>query len=89
MPMKDSRSVGVMVENFRSKNYNDLARELNALVEEFRVIDSDHQIAKLHAYINQWGILKTWTRRRNEGTQSLKDLPESERPLQKLFQMGE
>jgi hypothetical protein len=88
--VEKSDTAKLMVENFCSKNYNGLARELNALVEEFHVKDRDHQIAKLHAYINQqWGILKAWTRRRNEGTQSLKDLPESERPLQKLFQMGE
>jgi WD40 repeat protein len=78
------------VEAFQIAKYNELANELNILVGQFQTLDCDHQIAKLHAYVNQWGILKTWTRRQNEGTQqSLKDLPESERTLQKLFQMGE
>jgi hypothetical protein len=78
------------VEAFQIAKYNQLANELNILVGEFQTLDRDHQIAKLCAYVNQWGILKTWTRRQNEGVQhSLKDLPESERTLQKLFHMGE
>ncbi len=78
------------VEAFKSAKYNDLVNELNGLAAEFQTLDRDHQIAKLHTYINQWGILAAWTRRKGEGVeQSLKDLPQSERTLQKLFQMGE
>ncbi len=54
------------VEAFKSAKYNDLVNELNALAGEFQTLDRDHQIAKLHTYINQWGILTAWTRRKGD-----------------------
>ncbi len=78
------------VEAFKTAKYNELVNELNALVGQFQILDRNHQIAKLHFYINQWGIHTAWTRRNREGIQqTLKDLPESERTLHKLFQLGE
>ncbi len=84
-----SNMAKLMVEAFDSKNYNGLAEELNALVEEFQALDRDHQISKLHAYVNQWGILTAWNNRRAQGVQNLSALPASDQSLQKLFQMGE
>ncbi len=84
-----SNTAKLMVEAFDSKNYNGLAGELNALVEEFHTLDRDHQISKLHAYVNQWGILTAWNNLRAQGVQNLSALPESKQSLQKLFQMGE
>jgi hypothetical protein len=77
------------VEAFNAANYNDLSNELNALVEEFHSLDRNHQIAKLHTYVNQWGILVAWTNRRARGTQSLVNLSPSEQTLQNLLRMGE
>ncbi len=84
-----SNTAKLMVEAFDSKNYNGLAGELNALVEEFQALDRDHQISKLHAYANQWGILTAWNNLRAQGVHNLAALPESQQSLQKLFQMGE
>ncbi len=84
-----SNTAQSMVEGFNSKNYNRLASELNALVEEFHTLDRDHQISKLHAYVNQWGILGAWNNLRSQGVQNLSGLPESKRSSQKLFRMGE
>jgi hypothetical protein len=78
-----------MVEAFNLKNYQGLAGELNAFVQEFQALDRDHQIAKLHAYVNQWGILTAWDTLRSQGVLNLSALPESGRSLQKLLQMGE
>jgi WD40 repeat protein len=79
----------LIVEAFKTAKYNELANELNALVGEFQILDRDHQIIKLHTYINQWGILNAWKNRQDRGIQSLENLPLSEQTLQKLFQMGE
>ncbi len=85
----ESNTAKSMVEGFDSKNYNGLAGELNALVEEFQALDRDHQIFKLHAYVNQWGILKAWNNLRSQGVQNLSALPASQQSLQRLFQMGD
>ncbi len=84
-----SNTAKSMVEAFDSKNYNGWARALNPLVEEFHTLDRTHQLSKLHAYVNQWGILTAWNHLREEGMQNLSALPESKRSLQKLFQMGQ
>ncbi len=84
-----SNTAKSMVEAFASKNYNALAVELNALVEEFHTLDRDHQISKLNAYVNQWGISTAWNNLRSQGVMNLSALPESKQSLQKLFQMGE
>ncbi len=74
-------------EAFNSTNYNQLIGELNAFVEDFSGLDRDHQIARLSAYINQWGILKAWNTLRSGGVYSLSALSESQ--LKNLFQMEE
>jgi hypothetical protein len=84
-----SNTAKLVVEAFDSRNYNRLAGELNALVEEFQGLDIAHQISKLHAYVNQWGILKAWNNLRSQGLENLAALPESKQSWQKLFQMGE
>jgi hypothetical protein len=84
-----SNTAKSIVEAFNSKNYNRLAGELNALIEEFQALDRDHQISKLHAYLSQWGILTAWNHLRAQGVQSLSRLPASKQSLEKLFQMGE
>jgi WD40 repeat protein len=75
------------VETFNSAKYNELATELNALVEEFQALDRNHQIAKLRTYIHQWGILPAWNKRRAVGVQKLVNLP-APQTLQSLLQMG-
>jgi outer membrane protein assembly factor BamB len=77
------------VEAFNSKNYHRFAGELNALIQEFHTLDRDHQISKLHAYVNQWGILTAWNNLRSQGVQNLCALPASKQSLQKLLRMGE
>jgi hypothetical protein len=78
-----------MVEVFNRENYQGLANELNTFVQEFQALDRNHQIAKLHGYVNQWGILKAWDTLRSQGILNLSELAESKRSLQQLFQMGE
>lgn len=77
------------VEAFKAEKFNELAVEINDLVEEFHILDRDHQIAKLHAYINQWGVLRSWTNLNTNGIQSLSQLMASDQPPQNLFKMGE
>jgi hypothetical protein len=77
------------VEAFQVDKYNGLVEELNALVEELHLLDRDHQIAKLHAYVNQWGILTAWENRKAEGIESISQLGTDEQTLRNLFQMGE
>jgi hypothetical protein len=84
-----SNTAKSMVEAFGSQNYNRLANELNALAEEFHKLDRAHQVSKLHAYVNQWGILAAWNNLRSEGVQNLSALPAARQSLQKFFQMGE
>jgi hypothetical protein len=86
---EESNTAKLIVEAFDSKHYNRLAHELNELVEEFHTLDRDHQISKLHAYVNQWGILTAWNNLRDQGVQNLSALRESKQSLEKLFQMGE
>ncbi len=84
---EESDTPKTKVEAFNSTNYNQLIGELNAFVEDFSGLDRDHQIARLSAYINQWGILKAWNTLRSGGVYSLSALSESQ--LKNLFQMGE
>ncbi len=84
---EESTTPKTKVEAFNSTNYNQLVGELNALVEDFSALDRDHQIARLSAYINQWGILKGWNTLKSGGVHSLSALSESQ--LKNLFQMGE
>jgi hypothetical protein len=77
-----------LVEAFSSANYNKLVQELNALAEELCTLDRNHQIAKLHAYVNQYGIFNAWIERRGRGILSLTGLSETERNLRALLQMG-
>ncbi len=84
---EESDTPKTKVEAFNSTNYNQLIGELNALLEDFSALDRDDQIARLSAYINQWGILKAWNTLKSGGVHSLSALSESQ--LKNLFQMGE
>ncbi len=80
----------LIAEAFTSSKYNALAAELNALAEEFLQLDKEHQIAKLNAYVNQWGILPAWTNLgKQHGIFRLVNLPSEKKSLRQLFQMGE
>ncbi len=85
--VEESNTPQTKVKAFNSTNYNQLLGELNALVEDFYVLDRDHQIVRLHAYINQRGILEAWNTLRSQGVQQISALAESQ--LKNLFQMGE
>ncbi len=80
----------LIVEAFKLAKYNELASELNALVEEFQALDLNHQIVKLHTYIHQQDILHAWNIcRRDKGIQRLINLPTFEqKTLPMLLQMG-
>jgi WD40 repeat protein len=82
-------SPALIVKAFQSSEYNILAEELNALVEEFKKLDNEHQVAKLSAYINQFGILKAWEELHKQETFKLSSLPAEEKSLDRLFQMGQ
>ncbi len=84
---EESNTPKTKVEAFNSTNYNQLIGELNAFVQDFSALDRDDQIARLSAYINQWGILKAWNTLKSGGVHSLSAL--SEPQLKNLFQMGE
>jgi WD40 repeat protein len=77
-----------IVEAFKLAKYNELASELNALVEEFQALDRNHPITKLHTYIHQWGILPAWKKCPAVGTQRLVNLLAPQQTLQWLLQMG-
>ena len=78
----------LIVQAFQSSEYNLLAEELNSLVEEFKKLDNDHQIAKLSAYVNQFGILKAWEELHKQKTFKLSGLPDEAKSLDRLLQMG-
>jgi WD40 repeat protein len=84
---EESNTPKTKVEAFNSTNYNQLIGELNAFVEDFSALDRDHQITRLSAFINLWGILKAWNTLKSGGVHSLSALSESQ--LKNLFQMGE
>jgi hypothetical protein len=79
----------LIVEAFKLAKYNELASELNALVEEFQTLDRNHQIVKLHTYIHQQDILRAWEKCPAVGVQRLINLPTFEqKALPMLLQMG-
>jgi WD40 repeat protein len=79
----------LIVEAFKLAKYNELARELNALVEEFQTLDRNHQIVKLRTYIHQQDISRAWEKCPAVGTQRLINLPTFEqKTLPRLLQMG-
>ncbi|MGC2595699.1 MAG: hypothetical protein WA347_05415, partial [Rhabdochlamydiaceae bacterium] len=74
---------------FKLAKYNELARELNALVEEFQTLDRNHQIVKLRTYIHQQDISRAWEKCPAVGVQRLVNLPTAEqKTLPMLLQMG-
>jgi hypothetical protein len=79
----------LIVEAFKLAKYNELARELNALVEEFQTLDLNHQIVKLRTYIHQQDISRAWEKCPAVGVQRLVNLPTAEqKTLPMLLQMG-
>ncbi len=62
-----SNTAQSILQAFNSKNYNGLAGDLDALVEEFHTLDRAHQISKLNRYVNQWGISTAWNSLRAQG----------------------
>ena len=79
----------LIVEAFKLAKYNELASELNALVEEFQALDLNHQIVKLRTYIHQQDILRAWGKCPAVGVQRLINLPAPEqKTLPRLLQMG-
>ncbi len=83
-----------LVETFNPGRYNAWAVKLNSMIakfnQQFPTHHRQHQIIKLHTYINQYGILKVWNRRRTEGyAQNVTSLMPSEKTLSNLFHMGE
>ncbi len=80
----------LIAKTFTSSKYNALAAELNALAEELLQLDKEHHIAKLKAYVTQWGILPAWTNLgKQHGIFRLVNLPSEKKSLRQLFQMGE
>ena len=82
------------VQAFQAEKYNQLVVKLNTLIkkvnEEFPSLYRNHQIKKLHTYINQWGILSAWNNRRDpELPQNLASLESSQQTLRSLFHIGE
>ena len=83
-----SNTPKLMVTEFSPERYNNLAKQLNSLVEEFQQLDRDHQIIKLRTYLSQLDILATWKALQDQGIRGLSALPEAEKSLKKLFEMG-
>ena len=80
----------LIAETFTSSKYNELAAKLNALIEEFLRLDKEHQIAKLNAYVSQWGILPAWNAlHKDHKIFRLVNLPSEKKSLRQLFKMGE
>jgi hypothetical protein len=77
------------VEAFETAKFNCLAAELNSLVEDVQTLDRQHQVAKLHSYVNQFGIVRAWTNLHGQGIQSLENLLPDQQTLPLLLQMGE
>jgi len=83
-----SNTPKLMVTAFSPEKYNNLAKQLNSLVDEFQQLDRDHQIIKLRTYLSQLDILATWKALQDQGIRGLSALPEAEKSLKKLFEMG-
>jgi hypothetical protein len=81
-------SPALLVKAFQSSEYNLLAEELNSLVEEFKKLDNEHQVAKLSTYINQFGILKAWEGLHEKQIYKLSNLLGEAKGLDRILQMG-
>ncbi len=66
----------------------ELARELNKILKDLQAFDRDYQITKLTKYIQQPHISLVWANLQARGIASIKDLPDHERTLPMLLQMG-
>jgi hypothetical protein len=78
-----------LLNTFSPKSYAEMVIGVNALTDEFRTLERTHQIARLYAYSNQWGILKKWKNLRRQGVRSLADLFKQNSMPQDIFNMGE
>jgi WD40 repeat protein len=93
----DGQPEGV-VKAFTSEKYNELASEWNTLAQEFNQLDCNHQMAKLRMYLSQsyisnWGrgkllISDIWDRLHAQRIFRLTDLPQEDRDLAQILQMG-
>ncbi len=66
-----------------------MAKRLNGYADSFHKLDCQHQIAKLHAYINQVGILKAWKENyRPQRIYTLTELAARSDVTPNFYQMG-
>jgi hypothetical protein len=75
-------------EKFNPKNYAELVKKANALIDGFRAAERKTQILILDAYINQWGILKKWNSLHKQEIHSLSALLKRTDAPQDIFRMG-
>jgi len=87
---KQTRTPQELVSKFSPESYAELVKEINALINEFHTsCKRETQILVLHAYINQWGILKKWNNlRTQEEIHSLSALLKTDKAPQNIFYMG-
>ncbi len=79
----------ILLEQFGPEAFREMANGANTLIEAFEFLDKGHQIAKLRAYVTQWGILRAWENLHLDGIESLNDLMADEKKAPKdLFRMG-
>jgi hypothetical protein len=79
-----------LLKRFNPRSYEELVKEINALIDEFRTLERETQILKLYAYVNQWGMLNAWNKLRSRGIDSLATLLEKkDSVLPDIFNMGE
>jgi hypothetical protein len=74
----------------KQEEYAKIVKKVNVLINVFHDLDKNHQIAKLRAYVTQWGILEKWKDLHHQGINSLTHLIQKRKeitPLE-LFNMG-
>ncbi len=79
----------ILLKEFNPEACAAMAEKANALAMEVEVKDRKHQVAKLHAYVNQYGIYKLWTKLKQEGIENLSALLQQPEAPKDLFRMGE
>lgn len=73
---------------FSSQDFAEIVRQVNVLIDTFNRMDREYQIAKLRAYIHQFGIEKKWNTLSDQNIDTLAEFVEKN-PKADLFKMGE
>lgn len=80
-----------LIAFFEAESYAGAIHDVNALIDEFNLLNQNHQVEKLHSYLLQWGLLNAWRNlQERKGIATLTDLLAMRGSLSEdeLFQMG-